>query len=342
LRLPIFYDPRHAAHDPQAGFERARRGALIHAALQAAGLGPFVTPADWGLDPLTAVHTPALIHLLQTAHARMAAAGGNPVAAAPTCFAVRHLGRGAPDDVWAQLGYFCSDTTTPILAGTWPAAYGAAQVALSAARALVDGAACAYALCRPPGHHAYADLFGGYCYLNNAAIAAQWLAQQGRRVAILDVDYHHGNGTQAIFYARADVFFCSLHADPAAEYPFYAGYAGERGEGAGEGYTLNLPLPQGTAEPAYLAALAQALEAVARFAPDALLISLGLDTAVGDPEGGFLLTTASFAQIGARVAALGAPTLVVQEGGYLLPQLGENVAAFLGAMAPGTGREALD
>jgi acetoin utilization deacetylase AcuC-like enzyme len=187
----------------------------------------------------------------------------------------------------------------------------------------------AYALCRPPGHHATANLYGGFCYLNNAAIAAHWLAMQGQRVAVVDVDYHHGNGTQAIFYGRDDVFFCSIHADPADDYPYHWGYAAVRGEGAGEGYNLNVPLPLGTGEATYLPALERGLQAVADFRPDVVVVSLGVDTAEGDPVSQFRLQTETFRRMGQMFAGLARPLVIVQEGGYLLVKLGENVVSFL-------------
>ena len=180
-----------------------------------------------------------------------------------------------------------------------------------------------------PGHHAYRDLYGGYCYLNNAAIAAHWLAERGRRPAILDLDYHHGNGTQALFYERADVFFCSLHADPADEYPYYAGYPDEMGAGEGEGATLNVALPADTEATAYWRALNWALAAVDAVAPDALIVSLGFDTLAGDPHGGMRLSPDAFRPIGRSLAALGRPILLVQEGGYLLGALRPALLALL-------------
>ncbi len=200
---------------------------------------------------------------------------------------------------------------------------------MHAARLVRDGADAAYALCRPPGHHAYADMAGGFCFLNNTAIAAQDLVATGRRVAILDVDVHHGNGTQGIFYRRADVLTVSLHADPLRFYPFFWGYAAERGEGEGLGANLNIPLPRGTGDAAYLEALARAMRRIRAFAPDALVVALGLDAHEGDPFKGLAITTGGFGRIGAAVRGLGLPTVLVQEGGYLSDDLGANLAAFL-------------
>ena len=195
------------------------------------------------------------------------------------------------DRIDARLGAYSFDASSPIAAGTWEGAYWSAQTALTALDAVLAGERAAFALCRPPGHHAGADYLGGYCYLNNAAIAAEAAVAAGRRVAILDVDYHHGNGTQDIFYARGDVLFVSIHADPRMDYPYFWGHADETGEGEGEGATLNLPLPRGTDLAAYLPALDTALERIAAFAPDLLVVSYGADTFAGDPISHFRLET---------------------------------------------------
>ena len=216
------------------------------------------------------------------------------------------------------MGYYSFDAGTPITAGTWQAAQSSADVAVTSARLLAEGGHPAiFALCRPPGHHAATDLYGGYCFLNNAAIAAQYLIDGGaERVAILDVDYHHGNGTQAIFYDRPDVLFLSLHGDPREEYPFFLGWADERGDGPGEGFNVNYPLPWGTGFPAWSEALEDACKRVADYAPDVLLVSLGVDTFKGDPISKFRLESDDFTAYGARIARLGLPTLFVMEGGY--------------------------
>jgi acetoin utilization deacetylase AcuC-like enzyme len=188
----------------------------------------------------------------------------------------------------------------------------------------------AYALCRPPGHHAGRAVFGGYCFLNNAALAAQHLLDDGaRRVAVLDIDYHHGNGTQDIFYRRADVLFASIHADPRTEYPFYLGHADETGDGAGEGFNLNLPLAAGATSAQWFAALETACIRIAGFGADALVVSLGVDTFAGDPLSRFALQSADFLRIGERIAHLGLPTAFVFEGGYSVAEIGINVVNVL-------------
>jgi acetoin utilization deacetylase AcuC-like enzyme len=221
---------------------------------------------------------------------------------------------------------------TSISAGTWPAALAAADVALTAAGQLTGGAASAFALCRPPGHHAARDLYGGYCFLNNAAIAAQWLRDQGAaRVAILDVDFHHGNGTQDIFYERSDVLFVSLHGDPREAFPYFMGYADETGAGAGAGHTLNIPMPRGTSFPVWGAALREGLQRIGHFAPDFLVVSLGLDTFERDPISFFKLSSADFLTTGALIGALQIPTLFVLEGGYAVEEIGINAVNVLAA-----------
>jgi acetoin utilization deacetylase AcuC-like enzyme len=235
-----------------------------------------------------------------------------------------------PANFAARLGRFSFDSGSPLTSGTWQAACQGAFCALDAADAVAGGAPAAFALSRPPGHHAGADFFGGYCFLNNAALAAQALRERGlARVAILDIDYHHGNGTQAIFYDRADVFFASIHGDPHTEYPFFLGYLDERGAGAGEGFNLNLPLPRGTGFPRWREALHLALQRIAAFRPDALVVSLGLDTYEGDPISGFQLASADFLTVGDDLARTGLPTVFVFEGGYAVDALGVNAVNVL-------------
>ena len=222
-----------------------------------------------------------------------------------------------------------ADTACPISAGSWEAIYWSAQTALSAADLMLAGEAAVYALCRPCGHHAFRDLAGGFCYLNNSAIAAQWLLQNGLRPAILDVDVHHGNGTQGIFYQRSDVLTISLHTDPGNYYPFFWGYASERGEGSGLGYNINLPLPQGTGDADYLKKLQDALSYIRAFGANILIVALGLDAYEKDPLQGMAITTAGFAQIGSAISATGLPVLLIQEGGYLCDELGDNLTSVL-------------
>jgi acetoin utilization deacetylase AcuC-like enzyme len=238
-----------------------------------------------------------------------------------------------PASFAARMGLFSFDAGSPLTAGTWAAAHAGAWCAVLAARALTGVHASrrsAFALTRPPGHHAGADFFGGYCFLNNAALAAQTLRDGGfERVAVLDVDYHHGNGTQSIFYPRGDVLTVSIHGDPRTEYPFFLGHADERGEGAGEGKNLNLPLPRGTGFDGWRAALHQALDRVSRFDARALVVALGVDTFEGDPISGFRLRSADYLRVGAEIAMLKLPTVFVFEGGYAVAEVGINTVNVL-------------
>lgn len=334
--------PQHARHAPPHEFWQGRlapyaetpaRAEIILRALAAAGIGAPVAPDDWGLAPVLAVHAADYVDHLRTLYARWIAAGGAPEAAFPSTFPRPGLDRVSQAPL-ALPGLYCFDMSAPVTEGTYAAALEAAHCAVTAAARLLAGARAAYALCRPPGHHAGPDLMGGYCYFNNAAIAAHYLTQRGApRVAILDVDVHAGNGTQAVFYERADVLFASIHGSPDWEYPYFSGYADERGAGPGLGFTLNFPLEQGVDDTRYLAVLDAALAHIHAFAPHAVVLSAGFDTFHADPLGRFRLTTPVYHEIGARVAALGAPVLAVQEGGYAVDALGENVVSLLRGLA---------
>lgn len=288
-----------------------------------------IAPPDYGPDARAAVHDVRYLAFLETAWQRWRAL---PDAGDEVVANVHPVGPVAayPESIVAQAGMHMADTACPIGEHSWAAACHAANAAAHAAQLVLDGERAAYALCRPPGHHAYADKAGGFCFLNNAAIAAQRLRGRHARVAIVDVDVHHGNGTQGIFWYRADVLTVSLHADPRHYYPFFAGHAQERGAGVGAGFTINVPLPIGTGDDAYLASLETTLARVRDYAPGALVVALGLDGFVGDPLKGMAITTAGFGRIGAALARLGLPTVLVQEGGYLAPELGDNLASALG------------
>ena len=292
-------------------------------------LGPGEPARDFGLEPILDVHDADYVAFLREAHDLWLAAGreGDAMGYVFPVVARRALDL---DRIDAKIGQYAMDASTPIAADTWRAAYGGAQAALTAMGAVLGGEAHAFALCRPPGHHCGADYMGGYCYLNNAAIVARAAQTRGvRRVAILDVDYHHGNGTQDIFYRDGEVLFASIHADPKTDFPFYWGHPDERGEGAGEGATRNLPLPRGTDWSGYEPALAEALDAVRAHGADLLVVSYGADTFAEDPISHFKLAHEDYAAMGEKIAALGLPTLVVMEGGYAVDALGANVAAFL-------------
>jgi acetoin utilization deacetylase AcuC-like enzyme len=337
--MPVVSSDAHRGHDPayeinvgrvrQPVYERVERGELLRDALAAAG-HPLHAPLEHGTAPILAVHEPALLEFLEHAWRRWRAARG-PQVLIPDTFAPPGLARARPGPFTGGLGrpgWFCFDTATPLVEGSYAAARAAVDVALTAADLVAGGARATYALCRPPGHHAGPGYYGGFCLLNNAAVAARALGRHGR-VAILDVDFHHGNGTQEIFWRDGSVLYVSLHADPVAQYPYFTGAADETGEGAGRGANRNLPLPEGTGEDAYLAALDAACDTVAAFGAATLVVSLGFDTFERDPLGTFGLLTSSYARIGERIAELELPTLLVQEGGYALEALGANAVALL-------------
>jgi len=304
--------------------ERADR--LLKAALDT-GLQQ-VQPADYGLGPLAAVHTAEYLQFLQNIVRRWGYIEGASKEVVPNIHPDRRDGA-YPASAVGQAGFHMADTGCPISAETWESALLSAHAAVHGAQMLIEGDSACYALSRPPGHHAARDFAAGFCYLNNTAAAAERLRTRFDRVAIIDVDVHHGNGTQDIFYQRPDVLTVSLHADPVRFYPFFWGHASERGEGAGLGFNLNLPLPRGTADDAYLKVLDRGLQRIEAFAPQVLVVALGLDAFEGDPFQGLAVSTAGFGRIATAIHALGLPVLLVQEGGYLCDALGDNLAAFL-------------
>ena len=325
--------PRHflSSGAQQANPEHPDRVDALLAGVTASGLD-CIEPDNHGTGSIAAVHTPQYLHFLANIHTRWQRIDGASDEVVPNIHPdTRHAGY--PKSAVGQAGYHMADTSCPIGPHTWESSLWSAYSALTAAQQVHAGDDAAYALCRPPGHHAFGDLAGGFCYLNNTAIAAHWLTGQGHRVAIVDVDLHHGNGTQGIFYERSDVLTVSVHADPVRYYPFFWGYTGETGNGAGRDYNLNLPLPRGSGDDEFLAALEQGLERVALFDPDSLVIALGLDAAASDPFAGLAVSNNGFARIAACCAALEKPTLLVQEGGYLSPELPRNLSAVLDVFA---------
>jgi acetoin utilization deacetylase AcuC-like enzyme len=306
-------------------YELPARADDVLARVRSADLGPVLSPNDHGRAPLTAIHAHDYVEFLERAWDDWLAAGHTGDAFSG-CTPMADMNARVPASIQGRLGYYSFDSSAPITSGTWRAAYDAAQCALTGAELLAQGEASAFALCRPPGHHASTAYFGGYCYLNNAAIAAQALLDRGRsRVAILDVDYHHGNGTQSIFYARSDVLFASIHGDPRHEYPYFSGYTDETGSGAGQGYTCNYPLPLGSGPERWFAALGEACARIRDYRPDALVVSLGVDTFERDPISSFKLRSADYLEFGRAIRALGTPTLFALEGGYALDAIGVNV-----------------
>jgi acetoin utilization deacetylase AcuC-like enzyme len=334
--VKAFYADEQKRHDPksflssgapQPNPERPERLERLLEGARAAGCD-ITRPMEYGLRPIAAVHTPEYLDFLQRIYARWSRIEGASAEVVPN---IHPLSRtdSYPASAVGQAGYHMADTSCPISAETFESACWSAWSAVAAAEDVLSGSPAAYALCRPPGHHAFADVAGGFCFLNNSAIAAQHLRGSAKRVAILDVDLHHGNGTQGIFYSRPDVLTVSLHADPVRFYPFFWGHAHERGEGAGLSYNLNLPLARKSGDDIFAEALSVAIQRIEAFAPDALVVALGLDAYESDPFGGLSITTEGFARIGGQIGSMGLQSVIVQEGGYLCDALGDNLTAFL-------------
>ncbi|MGZ8293841.1 MAG: histone deacetylase family protein [Telluria sp.] len=337
-----FYNEHHVQHRGRLEMHRGEmapcaetpeRLELVVAEFARRGLGQIVTPHGVPLMTLERIHTPRYLHFLRSAWSEWLAldpanAGKD---ALPSAWPVRGMRRDIePENFSGRMGLYAMDSGTPLTAGTWIAAKTGADCAVNAAHALRLGERGTVALTRPPGHHAGADFFGGYCFLNNAALAAQHLLDDGAgKVAIIDIDYHHGNGTQDIFYGRSDVLFVSIHGDPRTEYPFYLGHADETGAGGGEGYNMNLPLAAGAGAAQWFAALETACIRIAGYGPDALVVSLGADTGAGDPASKVALQSADFLRIGERLGYLGVPAVFVLEGGSATAELGVNIVNVL-------------
>jgi acetoin utilization deacetylase AcuC-like enzyme len=344
--MRIFFCRDQLAHRPEsfmmAGLfvphlESPERCERVVAALGRASYNVEQPRRDFPLDRIARVHAPGYVEFLQTAWPRWSGLKN----AGPAILPSSHPYCGAGDDLAprrgprasslvGQAGHYIGDLSCAMGPDTWTSALAAAQTALAAAACVLAGEHAAYALCRPPGHHAAVDRASGFCFLNNAAIAAEFMLQHFRRVAILDVDTHHGDGTQSIFYRRAEVQFVSIHVDPTDYYPFFSGYADEYGAGEGEGCNLNIPLQPGSGDADFLDALDEAVEAIRAHRSEALLVSVGFDAHERDPLSVLKVTNDGYRRIGDAVAALKLPTVLVQEGGYNLELLGANVVAFLG------------
>ena len=347
--MKVVYSDTHKLHDPRhdiqggVAFAMAERPERIERVLQSLrgdAAFAFKEPTPHGHAPIEAVHAAGLIAFLE--HAWAIDPRGEEMF--PDTFLHPGLREGMdplpaePTEAIGRLGRWCFDTGTPIVGGTYAAARAAVDVALTTADVVLEGEASAYGACRPPGHHAAHAVYGGFCYFNNAAITAEYLVRRsGAKVAVLDLDYHHGNGTQQIFYGRDDVLYASLHGDPLRAYPYFSGHVEETGAGVGLGATLNVPLPAGTGDVEYLESLEPVLEALARFQAAVTVVSLGIDTYAEDPLGDFALTTDVYAEMGKRLAEVARPLVVLQEGGYYLPRLGENVLRFLAGVESAQG-----
>ncbi|HEX6268647.1 MAG TPA: histone deacetylase family protein [Anaerolineales bacterium] len=338
--MKVFYSEVHRKHEPpfevfDGGLrvpylENPDRMDRILSALRGTDWAEIAEPADFGLDPIYAIHDKDYMDFLASAWTEWLATDSKDKSTLlPATFALRRHPQ-KPDSLLGRAGYYMMDLSACIVEGTYQAALAAANCALSAAQAVASGEHSAFALCRPPGHHAGKDYAGGYCFINNASVAANWLSSKGK-VALLDVDYHCGNGTQDIFYERDDVLTVSIHADPNFEYPHFAGYADERGNGKGLGFHHNLPLPTGVDDPAYLGTLNRALDVIREFKPAYLVLSAGMDIYTEDPLGKIKVTTEGITEIGKWISALDLPTVIVMEGGYNNEALGKNVIGFVGA-----------
>lgn len=334
--MKVVYSEDHRGHDPERfllrgnfvpGEEKPERATRLLGALDRARHS-IVPPEMHGNGPRLGVHSLDYLVFLAEASAAWQALPGASREVVGNVHPVRGSGT-YPASIVGRAGWHLQDMACGIGPHTWAAAAAATDVAVTAARLVLEGERAAYALCRPPGHHAYRDMAGGHCFLNNTAIAADWLCRHGHRVAVLDIDIHHGNGTQAIFYHRSDVLTVSVHADPHRFYPFFWGHAHERGEGDGEGFNINVPVPLGADDATWTAAVSGTLGAIRSFAPDVMVVALGLDASFDDPFGGAQVTHAGFRSAGEAIARLGLPTLLIQEGGYLSDNLGPNLAAFL-------------
>ncbi|MBB3612096.1 histone deacetylase family protein [Rhizobium sp. BK602] len=324
-------DAKTELHDGQlvTPFEAPFRAEWILSAVKEAGFIDVIAPDAHGLETARKVHDPAYLDFLGMVWDRWVAAGYKGEAIANS-FPVRRTSQRVPDNIVGMIGHYANAADTSISKGSYEAAVASMRCALTGADWLHAGHRFAFALCRPPGHHAGFDLFGGYCFINNAAVAAQCLLDHGaKKVAVLDVDFHHGNGTQDIFYKRGDVFTASLHGDPIHAFPYFLGHADEEGDGDGQGANRNYPMPRGTLWAQWSAALDDALARIRGFGAEAIVLSLGVDTFERDPISFFKLTSEDFIRIGERVAGAGLPVLTCMEGGYGVPEIGLNVANVL-------------
>lgn len=334
LRVLVVANEKHDIHHVrERGYvESPARVGVIRRELGKTDLFEFQKPARFGDEHVAAVHDADFLRYLE----RMCASLKDKPSVYPYVFPIRNPAR-PPREMPVRAGYYCIDTFTPLHFNAWPAARRAVDCALTGADSLLKGRHFAYALVRPPGHHAERRVFGGFCYLNSAAIAANYLSRQGS-VAMLDIDYHHGNGQQDIFYRRPDVLTISIHGDPLFAYPYFTGFADEIGEAEGQGFNLNLPLAEKISSAQYARTLAYALNRIRQYAPSFLVVCLGLDTAKADPTGTWSLSAADFEENGLRIGSLGLPTLVVQEGGYNTRTLGVNVRHFFRGLWAGAAR----
>ena len=305
-------------------FERPERMEYILNEIKTRKLGAILDPVNFDMDIIYKIHDKKYVDFLNNAWNEWVALGFKGEAI-PTVYPSRSMNSDVvPTLIEGKLGYYCLANETSISEGTVEAAYESVKVALTAAD-MLDEEKSVFALCRPPGHHASKDQYGGYCFFNNVAIAAEKLKEKGaKRIFILDIDFHHGNGTQAIFYDRSDVFFVSLHGDPKDAFPHFLGHADEKGSGEGVGYNCNYPMPPGTPYDVWTKSLDDSISKIQNFSPDALIVSLGVDTYENDPISFFKLKSDDFFDVGRKIASINLPTLFVMEGGYAIKEIGVN------------------
>jgi acetoin utilization deacetylase AcuC-like enzyme len=344
--MKTVYSDKHRLHRPRhflnsrsdvANPEVPERADILLSAVTALRY-ELIAPSEFGVAAREAVHDTAYLKFLETSWERWRRVDPRAEEIIPNVHAVGRGRGGYPLSVEGQAGFHITNAACPISANTFQVACESANIAATAADLVLKGEPQAYALCRPPGHHASSNTASGFCYLNNAAIAAMILRRKHERVAILDIDLHHGDGTQEIFYERGDVLTVSIHADPHRFYPFFSGYPSETGQNAGEGANINLPLERGANDRAFLKALRLALDAISRFAPSALVLAMGLDASEEDPFGGLKVTGEGFSEIGCAVGEINLPTVLVQEGGYVYPSLGRNLIRLLEGFEMATPR----
>jgi acetoin utilization deacetylase AcuC-like enzyme/GNAT superfamily N-acetyltransferase len=332
LAFALVSTPKHEIHHvrERGYFERPVRVKAIQEGIGSSGLFANVSPRPHGEKPILAVHDGQFVHHLQTVCSKLKE--GRPIY--PDTFPIR-LPERRPKELPVQAGYYCIDSGTPLYRGAYVAARAAVDTALTAADEILAGRRLAYAVCRPPGHHAGRRFYGGFCYFNNAAVAARYLDSESK-TTILDIDFHHGNGTQDIFYATSGVLTVSIHGHPDYAYPYFTGYEDETGTGDGLGPNRNFPLPPQTDAQKYLRTFDRAVKQIEAFKPDVLIVALGYDILQGDPTGTFSLKPDTLREMGSRLVAMGLPVLVVQEGGYHLRNIRRGSAAFFAGCAAGT------
>ena len=335
--MKTVYSDKHHLHAPPkeflAGelvdnFEKPQRAEFVLEAVKERNFGEIIEPSEFPIEHILKIHTKDYIDFLMNGFDEWSKIYSSNAFA--TAFNIQHGCKGPPKAIEGKLGYYLADTSLSLTETSWEALKVSTDIALTAQKLMLNGEKTAFALCRPPGHHASASFGAGYCFLNNVAIATQYALDNGaKRIAILDIDYHHGNGTQDIFYSRDDVLFLSIHGDPNEEFPYFLGHADEKGNGLGLGYNYNYPLPMKSDWKEYKKALESAINEIHTYKPDQIIVSLGVDTYKDDPISQFLLENKNYFEIGSMIKEINIPTLFIMEGGYAVQEIGINVANVL-------------